>query len=109
MVADDIPYRCRILYNGAKLTAGDRDKEYGEPVKNMQDIGKLWTAYLRTRQWHMEEDEDLTGEDVAHMMTLMKIARTFAPAAKFDTYVDSATYQGIAGECASMERPDDSE
>lgn len=109
MVADDIPYRCRILYNGAKLTAGDRDKEYGEPVKNMQDIGKLWTAYIQAQYTGTGWAMTLTGEDVAHMMTLMKIARTFAPAAKFDTYVDSATYQGIAGECASMERPDDSE
>lgn len=101
----DIPYRCQLLYAGAKLTNGDRDAEYGSPVGNMQDIARLWQAYL-IGAGHMEENnrvDRLTGEDVAHMMTLMKIARTYANA-KADTYIDSATYQGIAGECAKEER-----
>ena len=96
--------RERILYTAAKLTANDRNKQYGPPVKNMQDIAKLWTAYLRVTEWHIEEEHDLTGEDVAHMMSLMKIARTIQPDIVPDTYIDSACYQAIAGECAEEER-----
>ena len=95
--------RARILYMGAKLTDGDRNKQYGEPVKNMQDIAALWETYLRGM--HGFQDR-LTGEDVAHMMSLMKIARAYVSGPPHvDNYVDGAVYQAIAGECAEAERP----
>ena len=93
--------RERILYTGAKLTAGDRDKQYGPPVKNMQDIAALWETFLLGRH---EFQGRLTGEDVAHMMSLLKIARSYASGLTPGNYVDGAVYQAIAGECAESER-----
>lgn len=98
--------RVKALYAGAKLTSGDRDVEYGDPVTNMQDIGAMWATYLYNKYGGVVLDPmqfQLSGEDVAHMLTLMKIARTFNGVPKFDTYVDSATYQAIAAECAEAE------
>jgi hypothetical protein len=96
--------RERILYIAAKLTAGDRNKAYGEPVQNMQDIAALWQVYIDGKRRHSEGHLRLSGEDVAHMMSLMKIARTFVPRLSPDTYIDSACYEAIAGECAEVER-----
>jgi len=101
--------REKILYNGAKLTSGDRNATYGEPVQNMQDIAALWSVYITTKYRGKTLDElnfQLSGQDVAHMNTLMKIARSYKSAAHFDNYVDGATYQAIAGECAYEEEPD---
>ena len=95
--------RERVLYTGAKLTATDRNKAYGPPVHNMQDIAALWHTYLCGRGLaHISKP--VSGEDVAHMMTLMKIARTYQSGLHPDNYVDSAVYQAIAAECAESER-----
>lgn len=103
----DISIRERILYQASKLTKGDRNKSYGEPVRNMQDIGILWTIYLNGKEYHKQEAFGITGEDVAHMLTLMKIARTYVPTTLTpDSYIDGACYQAIAGECAEAERND---
>jgi hypothetical protein len=100
---EDMPTRARMLYKAAKLTTGDRDKAYGSPVSNMQDIASLWTAYLRMIGVQVPY-LSLRGEDVAHMMALMKMSRTVANNYTPDTYIDSACYEAIAGECAEAER-----
>ena len=100
---DDMPPRATILYTAAKVTSGDRDKTYGEPVGTMQNIARLWSEYLTIR---MGVEVCLTGEDVAHMNTLMKIARTVVRGpAHVDNYIDGSCYEAIAGECAMEERP----
>ena len=93
-----ISLREKILYAGAKLTSTDRNEQYGSPYKNMNDIASLWTTYIKVRG-----KDELTGEDVAHMMTLMKIARTAAGGYIADNFVDAATYQAIAGECSAYD------
>lgn len=98
--------REKILYTAAKLTSGDRDRSYGEPVGNMQDIARLWQAYLDCKRINNEGYIQLTGEDVAHMCSLMKMGRTFSTVLTPDTYIDSACYEAIAGECAEVERGD---
>lgn len=69
----------------------------------MQETANLWAVYLQTRGIDLP-DRGLTGEDVANMMALLKIARTGA-SHKEDNYVDGATYLAIAGECSEYERP----
>jgi hypothetical protein len=92
--------RARILYTAAKLTGGERNKSYGHPVGNMTDIARMWNTYMTCRGIKIEGYLD--SEDVAHMMTLMKIARTVNHSVPVhaDNYIDAAAYQGIAGECA---------
>lgn len=98
------PFRKLVLEAGLSLTTGDRNQMYGEPVQNMQDIAHLWQAYLDGRMKNSEGHLRLTGEDVAHMCTLMKMARSFQRVMHVDNYIDAATYQAIAAECGNDER-----
>jgi len=89
------PVRVAILHEGAKLTAGDRDREYGDPRINMACAGELKRvvrAHL-ARAISPEEQEALD-------MVLTKISRYLTGAPKRDTFVDGATYFAILGELA---------
>ena len=78
-----------FLINATKLAEGDRQKDYGDKVKNHKNISRLWSAYL---------DMPITTHDVAVMMCLLKIARTKLGKVSKDTYIDMAAYSAIAGE-----------
>ena len=86
-----------ILENAITHTMGDRLEDYGSPEKNMADIGVLWQTYLFRK--YGDGAHSITAEDVAWMLNLMKMARTFETK-KPDTYEDAAAYAAIAGECA---------
>ena len=79
-----------ILQKAAETVDGPRQTDYGSPIKSMSNIARLWSAYLGVR---------VNPEDVAHMMTLLKIARTRTGYLE-DNYVDAAGYQAIAADCA---------
>lgn len=101
------PRRVQFLHEGAKLTSGDRDVEYGSPYENLSNCAILFTAYLRAKYGGIILDLysfTLTAEDVAWLNVQQKIARTFGGRVKPDTYVDAATYSAIAGECAEEGR-----
>lgn len=96
------PTHVKLLYEGARLTGGDRNKTYGSPFDNLDNTATLWSAYLHAKYRGQTVDEvqlQLTAEDVAHMMQLLKMARTIAPGYHADNYIDNATYGAIAGEC----------
>ena len=97
---DPKPERVRLLEKGIELTAGDRDKAYGDPWTNLTACAQLWEAYLSAKLSH---DIKLVAEDVAHMMQLVKMTRTFHGRYHADNYVDNATYGAIAGECRKQE------
>lgn len=99
--------RGQLLHDGIKLTEGDRNKQYGSPIENLGNIAVLWSAYLETKYRGRFPAADafdrinmftLTAEDVAHFNVLQKMARTFQPGYKADTYTDGAVYFAIAGE-----------
>lgn len=95
-----------ILTQAKALTDGDRNEAYGDPWENLTDCGGLWTAYLIGKFRGRTVDELnvlLDAEDVAHFNVLQKMARTFAPGYRADTYVDQAAYSAIAGECRRIE------
>lgn len=95
-------HRKEILENATKHTCGERDVEYGSPEKNLEDIARMWTAYLLGKY---DFTRGLTSEDVAWFNTLQKTARTFNGTPKPDTYEDAAAYSAIAGELATLEEP----
>lgn len=84
-----------ILRTAATLTEGTRSEEYGGVVPNFEAVAAFWTAHLSAK--HRTEIQ-VDAEDVAWMMIDVKRARTFAPIAKEDNYVDAAAYAAIAGE-----------
>ena len=101
------PTRETMLNTAKALTCGDRNKSYGPPHDNLSDCAALWEAYLNTNLRCFRRDDDgwkvqLTSEDVAWMMVLTKMARSFQSGFHFDNYVDASAYSAIAGECREI-------
>lgn len=90
--------RVSILKEGAELTSGSRDADYGPPAINMAAAGALKAAFRK----HLRRDMSL-AELEAIDMALTKLGRLATGKAKRDTYVDCATYIAIAGEIALAE------
>jgi hypothetical protein len=94
------PLRVQMLHEGAKLTCGDRDVEYGKPSVNMAAAGALKAAFRA----HLNR-EISPAELEAIDLALTKIGRmATGKKPKRDTYVDGAVYLAIAGEIALEER-----
>jgi len=86
-----------ILGQTQKLVSGDRHKKHGDKIENHKNIANLWTAYLQNK---MKLNVTVLPEDVANLMSLLKIARTQAGEHNIDDYVDAAGYISISGEIA---------
>lgn len=84
-----------ILAEASTLTAGDRNKAYGEPHDNLTFMARLVSAYLFGAH---KVDLDLDSEDMAWIMLMAKVSRTDA-SFKLDNYIDASAYAAIAGEC----------
>lgn len=87
--------RVSILREGAALTSGDRDADYGPPAINMAASGALKAAFRA----HLRREMSV-AELEAIDMALTKLGRIATGRVKRDTYVDCATYIAIAGEIA---------
>lgn len=75
-----------ILDEAARLTSGDRQRDYDHPLPNHERIARLWQAYLDGRK-----GGPLTPVDAAWMMLLVKVARDQATP-KRDNATDAAGY-----------------
>lgn len=75
-----------ILEEAARLTSGDRQRDYDHPLPNHERIARLWQAYLDGRN-----AGPLTPVDAAWMMLLVKVARDQATP-KRDNATDAAGY-----------------
>lgn len=101
------PTRETMLDAAKALTCGDRNKSYGPPHDNLSDCAALWEAYLNTKAACLVRDGNsytvrVTSEDVAWMMALVKMTRSFQPGFHYDNYVDASAYSAIAGECREI-------
>jgi hypothetical protein len=85
------PFRVLLLEEAASLTAGDRNRAYGEPVGNMQHIADIYNAIT---------GQKISARDVALFHQATKLARLAKNPAHRDSYVDGMAYGGIAYECA---------
>jgi hypothetical protein len=82
-----------ILTKAAELINGDRQKDYGPPEANFRRIAEFWSTYL---------GHPVSAADVAHMMVLLKVARSII-GYKEDTEVDAAGYIALAAELGASE------
>lgn len=71
-----------LLTEAYQLVTGDRQKAYDHPARNFDRIARLWSVAL---------DKEVTAEDVAVCMVLVKIARQ-VHAPKRDNIVDAIGY-----------------
>ena len=65
----------------------ERGGSYGDPSVNLNRIAGMWSAYLGC---------EVTGHDVAWLMTLLKASRSKADPGNADNYVDAQGYVHIA-------------
>jgi hypothetical protein len=81
--------RGEILDEAKRLTHGDRNKNYGNPLTNHARIAGLWSIFLET---------EITPAQVAICMGLVKVARLIESPDHLDSFVDLAAYASISGE-----------
>ena len=106
--------RKEILEAAMSYVTVDREAQYGSPEDNFKLVAGFWHLYLCARfdtayrngktveTGDGEFDEYvLTAEDVANMMSLLKIARIATGQKKNDNYADLAGYAACAGEIAT--------
>lgn len=77
-----------ILVKALDIINGEKQKEYGDPAVMFPKIAQMWSAYL---------GREISSEDVAMMMTLLKIARQ-SYEHKADNLIDAAGYIGLAAD-----------
>lgn len=85
------PLRVACLETAAELTAGDRNRAYGEPVENHLHIAAIFAAIT---------GHQLSARDVALFHVATKLARLAKNERHQDSYIDAMAYLGIAYECA---------
>ena len=78
-----------ILRRAAELVSTDRAETHGDMLENHDNIATLWSAFLGV---------DITAQQVALMMVLLKVARTKTGRLNLDDFIDMAGYAGVAGE-----------
>lgn len=71
-----------------RLTFGDRHDDYGHPLDDFSRTGALWSAVLGV---------DVTAEQVALCMALVKISRLCNTPDHWDSVVDLAGYANCYG------------
>jgi hypothetical protein len=81
-----------ILTIAARIVDGDREQTYGDPGRNLRTIANLWDAWLLARGW---SGNGLTMDDVACMMTLLKLARLAKDPAHTDSQIDACGYMRL--------------
>ena len=86
--------RRELLEEAIRLTHGDRNKDYGPPVDNMNHIATIYNAIT---------GQSVTGKNIAQFMIATKLARRSTSPLKADHYVDDMAYTGIEYECAMAE------
>lgn len=101
-VHGDPKMSCRetVLEEAKRCICQDRQNQYGAPEDSFLTIAAFWETYLAAKY---ERPIELTRDDVALMMVLLKIARTMSHTLYVDNYVDMAGYAALAAELAQNE------
>ena len=86
-----------ILAKTKKLFSESLHEKHGDKVINHENISRLWSAYLQNK---FKLNLVLLPEDIACLMSLLKLARTQAGKFNLDDFIDSCGYSAIAGEIA---------
>ena len=88
--------RSEILDAAKQAVTVDRAATHGDAGSNFGLTAAYWAAHL---------DAEVTPEDVAVMMTLLKLARIKSNSAHADSWVDGCGYLACGGEIATSGEP----
>ena len=85
-----------ILKKAKDLISGDRNETHGDAFQNHAEIAEFWNIFLDKK---LQPMANITAEDVALMMVLMKISRNNqGKKNNLDNFIDMCGYAAIAGE-----------
>ena len=88
--------KSQILLKAAELVNGGRQETHGDTKQNHEQIAEFWNIFLDKK---LQPMANITAEDVALMMVLMKISRnTQGKKNNLDNFIDMCGYAAIAGE-----------
>ena len=76
------------ILDEAIRTVYERPETHGEPEDSFETIAELWSDFLRASG----VEANLSGDDVANMMVLLKVARNALGHYNSDNWVDIAGY-----------------
>ena len=93
--------RAEILDKAKEIVTQARQDQYGSPENNFKLVADLWTTYIDRAIMQNGYSVDLSSQDVAVMMIMLKIARIGTGADKEDNWVDIAGYAACGGEVES--------
>jgi hypothetical protein len=82
-----------VAVDAIRLVDEDRNDSYGPPEENLGRIAAMWSGYI---------GKEITAQDVALMMVLVKISRSKAGYAR-DNAVDGVAYFLIHDSMARYE------
>ena len=82
-----------VAVDAIRLVDEDRNDSYGPPEENLGRIAAMWSGYI---------GKEITAQDVALMMVLVKISRSKAGHAR-DNAVDGVAYFLIHDSMARYE------
>lgn len=84
-----------ILNRALSHVTQDRNITHGDAYDQLTNTAKYWSIYLGI---------EITAEQVAMCIDLMKTSRTQFGKLNMDDFEDKAGYTAIAGECAWRDR-----
>lgn len=87
-----------VLTEASTIINGERLDSYGKSEDSFKIIAEFWRTYIAARH------EPLNALDVAHMMTLFKLARLLGQKPERDNYRDACSYLAIAADRLSPDR-----
>lgn len=90
--------REKVLTMAKEAVCGQRQQSYGTPENNFSLIAELWSVYL---------EKDISAQDVAMLMILLKTARIKSGTATDDSFVDIAGYAACGAEIKGFRESED--
>lgn len=92
--------RHSILATADSTVNGARAEVYGGPEDSFKLIASFWEPYIAAKCVGQDTDVCINPEDVAVLMSLMKVARLAASPNHEDSWVDLAGYAACGAELA---------
>jgi len=92
----EAPERELILDNAKMLISGHRRQTYGDAETDFTRTGKMWAAVLGI--------EEVTAEQVALCMALVKVGRLCNTPSHRDSWIDGCGYLALGGDIAKAKQ-----
>ena len=90
-----------LLTDAAAIVGGSRQQTHGSKERSLSSIAKLWSTFLHIRGV-LPSDLNITPNDVAILMVLLKVSRQATGDKNLDHFIDMAGYAGLAGEMSQL-------